>query len=59
MFYTGQKVKITDNTCRHRLKIGSIVTLSHAEEVEDGSWDLYAEGEKWVFDQDDCVPTEE
>jgi hypothetical protein len=53
-FCAGQKVKITDDTCGHGLYIGTIVTLDSAEEVSDGSWDLWADG--WIFDQDDCVP---
>jgi hypothetical protein len=53
-FDEGQKVKITDNTCGHGIKLGSVVILDSAEEVSDGSWDLWADG--WIFDQDDCEP---
>lgn len=55
MFRVGQKVKIIRNTCGHKFKIGSIVTIeSLSYNPDDNSWDLYYQG--WVFDQDDCEP---
>lgn len=54
MFYKGQKVRITDNTCGHGLKIGVVVELDLVQQHGENNWDLYHDD--WIFDQDDCEP---
>lgn len=55
-FHRGKLVRMVANHCGHGHRIGEVVKIKKAKEIEviDGYWQL--ESDKWVFASDDCEP---